>query len=70
MDIPKDKSYLPGTGQCDECGGHGCETCDQKGWLPKGHPKIRRCLRSECGNVITPDWVPVYCSGQCATEDA
>lgn len=70
MDIPKDKGYPHEAGQCDDCGGHGCLTCDSKGWLPSGHPKIRRCLKSDCRNMIPPNWVPVYCSNQCAMQDA
>lgn len=70
MDIPKDKEYPTGAGQCHGCGGHGCMTCDGKGWLLKGNPNIRKCERDECGNALPPDWVPVYCSGQCAMMDA
>lgn len=70
MDIPKDKDYPAGAGQCDGCGGHGCETCEGKGWLPKGHPKIRKCALEECPNMLTPNLVPVYYSGQCALMDA
>ena len=70
MNIPKDKDYPADAGQCNDCGGHGCATCDQKGWLPKGHPKIRKCSLEECGTPLAPDWVPVYCSGQCAMMDA
>jgi hypothetical protein len=70
MNIPRDKDYPDGAGQCHDCGGHGCATCEGKGWLLKGHPKIRKCHRDECGNPLAPDWVPVYCSGQCAMMDA
>lgn len=70
MDIPKDKNHPSDAGQCDDCGGRGCKTCDEKGWLPEGHPKIRKCYRDGCDNVIPPDFVPVYCSGQCALMDA
>ena len=70
MNIPKDKDYPDGAGQCHDGGGHGCATCDQKGWLPKGHLKIRKCEREECGNPLPPESVPVYCSGQCAMMDA
>lgn len=69
-DIPKDKNYPAGAGQCDDCGGRGCATCEQKGWLPAGHSSIRRCLRSMCGRALSPSWFPVYCSDQCALEDA
>jgi hypothetical protein len=70
MDIPKDKKYPPGAGQCDDCGGHGCPTCAQKGWLAAGQPKIRRCLNPGCGAALQPDWVAVYCSNACAMQDA
>jgi len=29
MNIPKDKDYPDGAGQCHDCGGHGCATCDR-----------------------------------------
>ena len=69
MDIPKDKN-LPDydVGQCDDCGGHGCATCDNKGWLPVEHPKVRGC--EFCGQPLEPSWVPVYCSNECAAADA
>lgn len=70
MNIPKDKAYPAGAGQCDDCGGHGCATCSKKGWLPSGHPKIRRCERLECRNTLAPDHVAVYCSNECAADDA
>lgn len=71
MNIPKDKSYhILVAGQCDDCGGHGCKTCDDKGWLPLFHPKVRKCRNEECGKPIWPDHVAVYCSNDCAREDA
>lgn len=70
MDIPRDKTYPADAGQCDDCGGHGCKTCDGKGWLRKGHQRVRKCNRAECGNPLPPDLVAVYCSGQCAMMDA
>lgn len=70
MDIPKDKNYPAGAGQCNDCGGHGCQTCDQKGWLKARHPKIRRCMNEGCDKPLDPDWVPVYCSNSCAMIDA
>ena len=70
MDIPKDKNYPKDAVQCDDCGGHGCATCDDKGWLPANHPKGRKCHRPGCGNPIPPDQVAVYCSNQCAHDDA
>ncbi len=70
MNIPKDKTYPAGAGQCDDCGGHGCATCSQKGWLPAGHGRIRRCENAGCGAALQPDWVAVYCSNSCAMQDA
>ena len=70
MDIPKDKCYPRDAGQCDDCGGHGCATCGEKGWLPAGHPKIRKCMREACENTLRPDWIAVYCTNECAAADA
>jgi hypothetical protein len=70
MDIPKDKSYPTTAVQCDECGGHGCAVCDEKGWLPAGHPRERHCFRDGCDNPIPPAQVAVYCSNACAFMDA
>ena len=69
-DIPKNKNYPPDAVQCDYCGGHGCTACDDKGWLPAGHPKGRLCLREACGKPIPPNQVAVYCCNQCAYDDA
>lgn len=70
MNIPRDKNYPTFAGQCNGCGGHGCNTCDHKGWLPSGHPDIRTCYRDGCENPIPPNQVAVYCSNDCAIEDA
>lgn len=70
LDIPKDKNYPSDAVQCGGCGGLGCKTCNQKGWLEAGHPEARKCEREECGNVLAPDHVAVYCSDQCARMDA
>lgn len=70
LDIPKDKNYPAGAGQCDGCGGNGCPICGTKGWLPAGHPRIRKCERSACGKPLVPDWVAVYCTNECAAADA
>lgn len=70
MDIPKDKSYPSGAGQCDGCGGHGCEACKGKGWLPAGHPAIRGCENPHCSAPLAPDHVAVYCTNECAAADA
>jgi hypothetical protein len=70
MDIPKDKGFPLDAVQCHECGGWGCEVCDKKGWLPKGHPKGRTCHRDGCTNAIPPAQVAVYCSNDCALADS
>lgn len=70
MNIPKDKTYPATAGQCNDCGGRGCVTCDQKGWLPADHPKTRKCYRDACGTPIPPDQVAVYCTNGCAALDA
>lgn len=67
--LPKDKAYPADAGQCHGCGGNGCATCDDKGWLPAGHPEIRRC-EAGCGVAIPPDQIAVYCSTACALNDA
>jgi len=85
--IPKDKRFPADAGQCDDCGGYGCATCNGKGWLvpipgdpvvarvagASGVPMgdhIRRCEKEGCGNIIKPDCLAVYCSNECAMEDA
>ncbi|KKR47071.1 MAG: hypothetical protein UT80_C0011G0002 [Parcubacteria group bacterium GW2011_GWC1_40_13] len=71
MDIPKDKSYPTDSVQCDSCGGFGCATCDDKGWLtPKDHPDGRRCLYKPCNKPFDPAQIAVYCSNECARNDA
>lgn len=70
MDIPKDKNYAADSVQCDDCGGHGCNTCEGKGWLPFRHPKGRTCARPGCDTAILPPNVAVYCSNECAYLDA
>lgn len=70
MNIPRDKNYPPDAVQCDRCGGHGCETCDKRGWLLPDHPMARRCARRECGKLLPPSQVAVYCSNACAFADA
>lgn len=86
MDIPAVKGWPAGAAQCHGCGGHGCGTCEGRGWFP---PKTReeqlsdslmkpnappdprrKCENSECGNYIPPDHVAVYCSNDCAFSDA
>lgn len=70
MDIPRDKMYPPDAAQCGKCGGLGCVTCGNKGWLPHGHPQGRKCARQACGNPIPPTQVAIYCSDACASADA
>lgn len=71
MNIPKDKSYPKDSVQCDNCGGNGCNTCDQKGWhVPSSHPKGRHCAREGCDNPLHPTQIAVYCSDDCAFLDA
>lgn len=68
--IPKNKDWPSDAGQCDGCGGHGCGICEGKGWLPKGHVKIRLCENEACAKPLPPSHVAVYCSNQCAADDA
>lgn len=69
MDIPKDKKYPPDSVQCDHCGGIGCTLCEQRGWFtPKTHRDGRRCYH--CNTPLSPAHVAVYCSDQCAYDDA
>ncbi len=70
MNIPRDKNYPPDAIQCNDCGGHGCNTCGNKGWLPSGHPKGRRCALDGCENPIPPDQIAIYCTNSCAAQDA
>lgn len=69
-DIPKDKSYPPDAVQCDGCGGLGCALCEDKGWLPAGHPKARLCEREGCGKALAPAHYQLYCCNTCAYDDA
>ncbi len=70
MDIPKDKNYPSDAVQCNGCGGHGCATCEDKGWLPAGHKGGRTCENAECNMPLPPNHVAVYCSSGCASADA
>jgi len=71
MDIPKDKTYPQDSVQCDRCGGWGCTTCNDKGWLtPQDHSKGRRCRYEKCNKPLHPTHVAVYCSNDCAHSDA
>ena len=68
--LPRDKTYPVGAAQCDGCGGHGCETCENKGWVPADHPRARKCYGDECSAFIPPHQVAVYCTDDCALADA
>ena len=71
MDIPKDKTYPDDSVQCHGCGGHGCQACDDRGWLtPRDHSDGRQCEYSRCKNPILPAQFAVYCSSDCAEKDA
>jgi hypothetical protein len=71
VNVPKVSQWPPNSVQCDDCGGHGCATCGDRGWLvPCGHGKGRRCENERCRMPIPPDCVAVYCSDECALEDA
>jgi hypothetical protein len=71
VDIPKDKNYPKDSVQCDDCGGHGCVTCNEKGWLtPSRHPNGRKCENPNCDNPIEPGCVAIYCGNECASDDA
>lgn len=69
-DIPAFKMFPEDSVQCDDCGGHGCDLCSGMGWFAPGdHPGGRRCANPECNRPLCPDWVPVYCSNDCALDD-
>lgn len=80
MDVPRDKNYPSDAVQCDPCGGTGkdfayatnpdCSCCEGKGWLPQGHLRGRRCSNLNCNKFLPPDHIPVYCSNNCAFDDA
>lgn len=69
MSIPKDKNYPSDSVQCGTCGGMGCSTCEDRGWLtPRTHRYGGRCYH--CDVPLNPAHVPVYCSDECALDDA
>jgi hypothetical protein len=75
--IPRDSNFPADSVQCDACGGWGggrgseCPTCKGKGWLsPKSHPNGRKCENPRCRKPLPPTQVAVYCSNECAAEDA
>lgn len=69
-DIPKDKSYPPEAVQCHGCGGWGCASCEDKGWVLPDSPHARKCHRDACSTLLPPGQVAVYCSNSCAFMDA
>lgn len=85
MDIPAVKGWPSGAAQCHECGGHGCYHCGKRGWYPpktqeervgeallevKPPDPRRKCENGDCSKFIEPDCVAVYCSNDCAADDA
>lgn len=71
MSIPKDKSYPDDSVKCGGCGGHGCQVCEDKGWLtPATHPRGQRCCCEECRLPVPPDFYGFYCGNECAEADA
>lgn len=69
--IPSVKPFPDDSVQCDNCGGHGCPNCEAKGWLtPASHPGGRKCSNPGCRKPLKPDHYAVYCSNECALEDA
>jgi len=71
LDIPKDKNCPVNSVQCDICGGGGCGVCGDKGWLtPRDHPNGRRCMSKSCEQPLPPNHEAVYCTNQCAFNDA
>lgn len=71
INIPFDKNYPEDSVQCDNCGGHGCIICEHKGWhVPANHPEGRRCAYENCRKPLFPDQIALYCSDECAYEDA
>ena len=69
-DIPRDKSYSDDAIQCDDCGGFGCPSCYNSGWVAPNSPHARRCHLDGCEHPIPPFQVAVYCSNECALLDA
>ena len=71
MDIPKDKYYPEDSVQCDKCGGHGCPTCYDRGWLiPKTNSGGRKCANPDCRKPLPPPHIAIYCSNTCAMDCA
>jgi hypothetical protein len=70
-EIPKDKSYPADSVQCDACGGWGWPGCGDRGWFtPALHSRGRRCEYEPCGQPLHPSHTAVYCSAECAMNDA
>lgn len=71
MNIPKVLPWPAGAVQCNGCGGHGCAYCCQRGWVKNAsHPHARKCYSDTCNNPIPPNQVAVYCTNECAFDDA
>jgi hypothetical protein len=70
FNIPKDKDYPPDAVQCNTCGGWGCRTCQNRGWLPAGSPLGRLCAYERCKKPLTSAHVAIYCTNRCAALDA
>lgn len=68
--IPKNKNFPEDAVQCGKCGGHGCQTCEDNGWLANGHQEGRHCAREACFRTIPPAHMAEYCSNECAWKDA
>lgn len=69
--IPKDPDFPKGSVQCDDCGGTGCESCEDRGWYAdQNHPNGRRCANGDCNKPLSPNHFAVYCSNECAFDDA
>jgi hypothetical protein len=63
------RTYPDDAVQCDDCGGNGCVTCNDRGWLPSGHPSGRKCRLEDCGKPLSPAHFAVYCTNRCAHLD-
>ena len=71
IDVPKDKTYPPDSVQCGNCGGKGCQVCDNRGWLtPVTNPNGNRCMYGLCNKPLPPNQTGVYCCDKCAANDA
>jgi hypothetical protein len=65
------RPWPKGAAQCHNCGGLGCHRCQWRGWYAdSNHPIARRCYNDGCRKPLPPDQYAVYCSVECAVEDA